>query len=106
MATSSRHCRGSRALKPSPGNAPPEWRSAGLESGAQEAELVAFWIGQDVPAFCAGLADVGGPGAEREQSLQLGVLVAVGEQAHGLPPASKQARFTKPDGSRGRRDRY
>jgi len=28
------------------------------------------------------------------------------EQAHGLPPASKQARFTKPDGSRGRRDRY
>lgn len=28
------------------------------------------------------------------------------EQAHGLPPASKQARFTKPDGSQGRRDRY
>jgi len=28
------------------------------------------------------------------------------EQAHGLPPASKQARFIKPDGSRGRRDRY
>ena len=28
-----------------------------------------------MPAFCAGLADVGGPGAEREQSLQLGVLV-------------------------------
>ena len=28
------------------------------------------------------------------------------EQAHGLPPAIKQARFTKPDGSRGRRDRY
>jgi len=28
------------------------------------------------------------------------------EQAHGLPPASKQVRFTKSDGSRGRRDRY
>lgn len=28
------------------------------------------------------------------------------EHAHGLPPASRQARFTKPDGSRGRRDRY
>ena len=28
------------------------------------------------------------------------------EQAHGLPPASKQVRCTKPDGSRGRRDRY
>ena len=28
------------------------------------------------------------------------------ERAHGLPPAAKQARFTKPDGRRGRRDRY
>ena len=28
------------------------------------------------------------------------------EQAHGLPPARKQVRFTKSDGSRGRRDRY
>jgi hypothetical protein len=27
------------------------------------------------------------------------------EHAHGLPPARKQATFTKPDGSRGRRDR-
>jgi hypothetical protein len=28
------------------------------------------------------------------------------EQAHGLPVARKQARFTKSDGHRGRRDRY
>jgi hypothetical protein len=28
------------------------------------------------------------------------------EQAHGLPPAAKQVKFTKPDGSRGYRDRY
>jgi hypothetical protein len=28
------------------------------------------------------------------------------EQAHGLPPALKQARFTKPDGTRGYRDRF
>jgi putative AbiEi antitoxin of type IV toxin-antitoxin system len=28
------------------------------------------------------------------------------EQAHGLPKAAKQVRFTKPDGSRGYRDRY
>jgi hypothetical protein len=28
------------------------------------------------------------------------------EQAHGLPPAGKQAKFTKHDGRRGRRDRY
>jgi Transcriptional regulator, AbiEi antitoxin len=27
------------------------------------------------------------------------------EQAHGLPPASKQVKFAKPDGRRGRRDR-
>jgi Transcriptional regulator, AbiEi antitoxin len=27
------------------------------------------------------------------------------EQAHGLPPAAKQVRYTKPDGSRGYRDR-
>ena len=44
----------------------------------QEAEFVAFRVGQDVPALGAGLADVGGPGAESEQPLQLGVLVAVG----------------------------
>lgn len=44
----------------------------------QEAEFVAFWVGQDVPALGADLADVGGPGAESEQPLQLGVLVAVG----------------------------
>jgi predicted transcriptional regulator of viral defense system len=28
------------------------------------------------------------------------------EQAHGLPKAAKQVKFTKPDGSRGYRDRY
>ena len=54
------------------------WGSAGLEAGAEEAELVAFRVGQDVPGFCAGLADVGGAGAEGEQALELGFLVAVG----------------------------
>src|SRR3981081_2625005 len=48
-----------------------------MEPGVQEAEFVAFWVGQDVPALGAGLADVDGPGAESEQPLQLGVLVAV-----------------------------
>jgi len=28
------------------------------------------------------------------------------EQAHGLPTAAKQVKYTKPDGSRGYRDRY
>jgi hypothetical protein len=49
-----------------------------LDPGAQEAEFVAFWVGQNVPALGAGLADVDRPGAESEQPLQLGVLVAVG----------------------------
>jgi hypothetical protein len=53
-------------------------RSEGREPGVQEAEFVAFWVGQDMPALGAGLADVGGPGAEGEQPLQLGILVAVG----------------------------
>jgi hypothetical protein len=48
-----------------------------LQPGAQEAELVAFRVGQDVPAFRAGLADVGGPGAKSEQPLELGLLVPV-----------------------------
>jgi hypothetical protein len=52
--------------------------SEGLEPGVQEAEFVAFRVGQAVPALGAGLADVGGPGAESEQPLQLRVLVAVG----------------------------
>jgi len=52
--------------------------SEGLQPGVQQAEFVAFWVGQDVPALGTGLAGVGGPGAESEQPLQLGVLVAVG----------------------------
>ncbi len=40
--------------------------------------MVTFWVGQDVPALGTGLADIGGPGTESEQPLQLGVLVAIG----------------------------
>ena len=57
--------------------APARTWSEGLEPGAQEAEFVAFWVGQNVPALAASLADVGGPGAKSEQPLQFGVLVAV-----------------------------
>src|SRR6266536_1159027 len=35
----------------------------------QEAEFVAFWVGQNVPALGAALADVGGSGSESEQPL-------------------------------------
>ena len=47
-------------------------------TGAQQAELVALGVGEDVPVLLAGLADVGPDGPEIEQALQLGVLVAVG----------------------------
>lgn len=43
----------------------------------QEAEFVAFWVGQNVPTLGASLADVDWLGAESEQPLQFGVLVAV-----------------------------
>ena len=39
--------------------------SEGLEPGVQEAEFVAFRVGEHVPALGSGLADVDGPGAER-----------------------------------------
>jgi hypothetical protein len=43
----------------------------------QQTEFVAFWVGQNVPALGASLADVGGPGAESEEPLKFGALVAV-----------------------------
>src|SRR5215470_9258275 len=62
------------------GRLPPSRRTSSewLELAPQEAEFVAFRIGQDVPALGARLADIGGPGAESKQSLQLSVLVAIG----------------------------
>jgi hypothetical protein len=56
---------------------PPARWSEGLEPCAQEAEFVAFWVGQNVPTLGTSLADVGWPGAESKQSLQFGVLIAV-----------------------------
>jgi hypothetical protein len=50
---------------------------SGLKPLAPEAELIALWVGQNVPLLLAGLSDDGGPGAEGEQPLQLGVLVPV-----------------------------
>jgi hypothetical protein len=48
---------------------------SGLKPPAQEAELVALRVGQDVPLLVAGLPDVGRTGAEGEQPFELGVLV-------------------------------
>src|SRR5439155_22879029 len=76
--TDNRQAKPPASLERPGGLAPVRTWSEGLEPGVQEAEFVAFWVGQDVPALGAGLADVDGPGAESEQPLQLGVLVAVG----------------------------
>jgi hypothetical protein len=45
---------------------------SGLKPPAQEAELVALRVGQDVPLLVAGLPDVGRTGAEGEQPFELG----------------------------------
>jgi hypothetical protein len=76
-------CGRGRLLEQTPGLtrssrvAPRRTWSEGLEPCVQEAEFVAFWVGQNVPTLGASLADVGWPGAESEQPLQFGVLVAV-----------------------------
>src|ERR687894_1122869 len=49
-----------------------------VEPAAQQAEGVALGVGEHVPALLPGLPDVGAGGAEVQQPLQLGVLVAVG----------------------------
>ncbi len=49
-----------------------------VEAGLEQAELVAFWVGQHVPLLIACLADVGRARAEVQQAFELGVLIAVG----------------------------
>ena len=48
------------------------------EAAGQDAELVAFRVGERDPALGAGLADVGGPGTQAEQPADLLVLLPVG----------------------------
>lgn len=48
-----------------------------FHGSAEETELVAFGVGQDVPGLLAGLAHVGRAGAEGEEALEFLVLVAV-----------------------------
>lgn len=55
----------------------PAGRSEGGNPAAEQAELVAFGVGQHMPALVAGLADVGGAGASGQQAGQLCVLIAV-----------------------------
>src|SRR4029079_16131576 len=62
-----------------------EWVEASLE----QAELITFGIGQDMPRLLACLADVGRARTERPKAFQLGVLIAVagvdGDVQPGLP---------------------
>src|SRR5271166_3588700 len=88
---------------------PSEWVEAGLE----QAELVAFGVGEDVPLLLAGLADVGRACPELQEAFEFGVLIAVGgidvDVQPGLPllrlvPATAEDRrlraaepFARPD---------
>src|SRR5580658_5793543 len=63
---------------------------------SQQAELVALRVGQHVPAFVAGLADVGPAGARREQPVQLRVLVAVGGVDVDVQPELAPLGFVRP----------
>jgi hypothetical protein len=53
---------------------PSEWVEAALE----QAELVAFWIGEDVPGRLRGLTDVDEFRPGGQEALELGILIAVG----------------------------
>ena len=55
--------------RPSCRRGPSEWVEAGLE----QAELVAFGIGEDVPGLLAGLADVGRARPELQEAFEFGV---------------------------------
>ena len=48
------------------------------QAPAQQAELVALRIGQDVPGFLARLTHVGGLGADSQQTLKLFILISIG----------------------------
>ena len=69
---------------------------AGVDPSAQQAEHVALGVGEDVPVLVAGLADVRPDGAEVEQPLQLGVLVAVGGVDVDVQPQLARGRARRP----------
>src|SRR5690606_15400207 len=49
-----------------------------VEAALEQAELVPFGIGEDVPGLLPGLADVDGSGPGGQEAFQFGVLIAVG----------------------------
>jgi len=60
-----------------PAFSPPGGLVLGVQPFAQEAELVAFRVLQDVPLLFAGLPYIGRPRTEGQQTFQFGFLVAV-----------------------------
>src|SRR4051794_1734537 len=74
-----------------------------LLTGPEEAELVALRVLQDVPGLLAGLPDVRRARAQVQQSLQLGVLVAVGGGDVDVQPQLARRRLVDPpEDQRGR----
>ena len=63
---------------------------------AMQAKLVALRVGQHVPAFVAGLADVGPAGARREQPVELRLLVVVGGVDVDVQPKLAPLGFVRP----------
>jgi hypothetical protein len=49
-----------------------------IEAPLEQAELVAFWIGEDMPGFLACLTDVGRTCPELQEAFKLSFLLAVG----------------------------
>src|SRR5215469_16093186 len=84
-----------------------------VEAGLEQAELIAFRVGKNVPGLLAGLANVGRTRPELQQAFKLGILIAVGgvdvDVQPGLPrlrlvPAAEDDRrlraaepFARPD---------
>ena len=74
---------------------------SGVKPPAQEAELVALRVGQDVPLLVARLSDVGRAGPKGKQPFQLGVLVPVHRvdvDVQGEAPGPRVTARTQNDG--------
>jgi hypothetical protein len=76
-------CYRCQAVRPG-GQRPSQWVEAALE----QAELVAFWIGEYVPGRLRRLTDVDEFGPGGQQALEFGGLIAVGGVDVNVQPGS------------------
>ena len=75
------------------GPGPSQWVEAALE----QAELVAFRIGEDVPGRLRRLTDVDEPSPGGQETLELGVLIAVGRVDVDVQPGMPVPRIVVAD---------